>query len=628
MLAHLLTVVVLAVSNTAPSAVSSTVSTIVACTSPTAASSVVPAAATRVALARDPTIAAAVDVEDPPIFPLKDIRAGMKGKSWTVFSSAKGPEELQFEVLGVMRGYLGPGEDLIIARLSGALIERTGVISGMSGSPAYIDGKLVGAIGYRFGQFTKDPIAGITPIERMLTGAAVPTTTTTGKGRVMADTPWGQAEAVATPIVTSGLSPRVQEAFAPELAKRGYGQMIAAGGTSATGADGQAHKPTRFYASGPIAGLLVDGDLSMSGVGTVTWVKGDRFLAFGHPFLGIGKSEMPVSNAEIVVTVASDAGSWKMGQATAPVGRLTDDRLHAIAGTMGDLPRTVPVVLNFDLPSPRKGSDAQTTDHFTVIRHPTDTPLFTAIAVANALQNRVAVDAGGTYDVVVDAVLSTGDRLVLPARVSDKNADPSLPAAFAVLGALSAMTESDFKDVQIESVAVSVKGRADVEVARVVSAAIVSGGEAGKPALMAVRLQAWQGPPREQRVPFMVPRGLVPGSYAVVAAGAAAAARIEREGGLQLIPTSFSDELMLVKSLPPPGSLSLYLVRDEQSPRLEGRALPGLPDSLAEITSGAGGVLGGGNFDVRATRLARTVGAGVISGEATARITVPPPVSD
>jgi hypothetical protein len=100
---------------------------------------------------------------------------------------------------------------------------------------------------------------------------------------------------------------------------------------------------------------------------------------------------MPVSNAEIVTTVASDAGSWKMGQATAPVGRLTDDRLHAIAGTMGDQPKTVPVTLTFDLPSPRKGADAQTRDRFTVLRHPTDTPLFSAIAVANALQNRIAV---------------------------------------------------------------------------------------------------------------------------------------------------------------------------------------------------------------------------------------------
>ncbi len=576
-------------------------------------------------LPKDPLASKAVDVEDPPLFPLKDIKGGQKGIAYTVFSTAKGPEQLGFEVLGVMHGYLGPGEDLIIAKLTGPIIERTGVIAGMSGSPAYIDGKLVGAIGYRFGQFTKDPIAGITPIERMMTGAVVATSTKTG-GRVMADSPWGAAEPIATPIIASGLSPNVIEAFRPELEKRGYGNVMAGGGGGGAQAMGSSKhegaKPVRFYASGPIAGLLVDGDISMAGVGTVTWVKGDRFLAFGHPFLGMGKTEMPVSNAEIVVTVASDAGSWKMGQAIAPVGRLTDDRLHAIAGTMGEIPKTVPVTLTFDVPSPRKGADAQTTDHFTVLRHPTDTPLFCAIAVANALQNRIAVDAGGTYDVFVDATLSTGDRLQLPGRIADKNADVALPAAFAVLAALSNVTDSDYADVSIEAVNVKVVGRSDVDSARVVAAHVVSGGVPGKAAVVVARLQPFQAAAREQRVTFTVPRGLDDGSYSIVVAGASAAARIEREGGLVPVAQSFADELNQLRASPPPGSISVYLVRDESSPRISGRALPGLPDSLAEVTSGGGGVLGGGNVDARATLLTRVNGGGVVSGEASVRLLV------
>jgi len=122
------------------------------------------------ALPPDPTAGGNI-VEDPPVFPLKDIKPGLHGKGYTVFDSRKGLEPFDVEILGVMEGYLGPGEDLIIAKLAGKEIERTGVIAGMSGSPVYIDGKLVGAVGYRFGQFTKDPIAGITPIERMMTAA-------------------------------------------------------------------------------------------------------------------------------------------------------------------------------------------------------------------------------------------------------------------------------------------------------------------------------------------------------------------------------------------------------------------------------------------------------------------------
>ena len=573
-------------------------------------------------LPRDPKAPAAVDVQDPPTYPLKDVQAGQKGVGYTVFSSRVGPEEFGFEVLGVMRGYLGPGEDLIIARLTGAQIERTGVISGMSGSPAYIDGKLVGAVGYRFGQFTKDAIAGITPIERMKTGAPLPAPPLSSKNPVLTDTPWGKAMPIATPLIVSGLSPVVAAAFSTQLEERGYGNLIAAGTTSISTTTSAPAKPVRFYAAGPIAGLLVDGDLSMAGIGTVTWVKGDRFLAFGHPFLGTGKTEMPVSNAEIVTTVASEAGSWKMGQATAPVGRLTDDRLHAIAGTMGDLPQTVPVTLNFDLHGPRRGSDMQTTERFTVIRHPTDTPLFCAIAIANALQNRVAVDAGGTFDVVVDATLSTGDRVSLPGRVADRHVDPALPTAFAVLAALSSLTDSDYADVEVKAVTVTVKSRPEVEQARIVSASVVSRVQSGKAAVVDVRLQAFQGAARHQRLGFVIPRGLAPGSYAVVVAASGPAARIEREGGLLSLPTSFADELGLVRDVPPPGSMSVYLVRDEASPKLGGRALPGLPGSLAEITSGSGGLFGGGAYEARAARLVRASSTGVIIGEASARITV------
>ena len=149
-----------------------------------------------------PPLPREIAVEDPPVFPLKDVVRGLKGHGYTVFASADGPERFEFEVLGVLRGYLGPGEDLIIAQLRGEKIERTGVIAGMSGSPAYIDGKLVGAVGYRFGNFTKDPIAGITPIERMKAVALAPsggvrspaTGAVTRTGAQLAQTAWSNLD--------------------------------------------------------------------------------------------------------------------------------------------------------------------------------------------------------------------------------------------------------------------------------------------------------------------------------------------------------------------------------------------------------------------------------------------------
>ncbi len=583
-------------------------------------SGVLSAVAGAVPLPRDSTVPTAVAVEDPPIFPLAEVRPGQKGIGHTVFSSLRGPEEFAFEVLGVMRGYLGPGEDLIIARLSGAQIERTGVIAGMSGSPVSIDGRLVGAVGYRFGQFTKDPIAGITPIERMLTGAPLPTTSSTTRRPVFTDTPWGAAEPIAVPLVVGGLSPAIVDAFGPLLRERGYGPVVAGGGGG--GSSAPPASPVRFHAAGPIAGLLVDGDVKMAGVGTVTWVKGDRFLAFGHPFLGTGFSEMPVSNAEIVTTVASDAGSWKMGQATAPVGRLTDDRLHAIAGTMGDRPPTVPVTLRFDLPGPRKKDDQRPIARFSVARHKTDTPMFCAIALANALQDRVAAESGGTFDVLVDVKLSTGDRIALPARLADRTASPALPTAFAVLAGLSRLVDSEFAHVELVAVDVTVTGRPEVERERIVSASIVGQARAGEKVQLAVRMQPVEAAPRDTRLEFSIPRGLAPGAYAVVIAGDAAAARIERDGGLVPVAQTFADELSQLRAQPPPGSVSVYLVRDEPTPRLGGRGLPGLPVSLLELTTGGGGVNGTGAWEERATRLQRTIGAGVVTGEARARLIV------
>lgn len=582
-----------------------------------------PARPPSVVLVKDSTIPAAVDVQGAAAFPLKDIKAGQVAKGYTVFASSRGPEPFSAEILGVMHGYLGPGEDLIIARLVGEQIERTGVISGMSGSPVYIDGKLVGAVGYRFGQFTKDAIAGITPIERMMTGAPLPLAvgaTSAGK-RSMADTPWGRAEPIAIPISVSGLAPGVAEGFASILAERGYGPLMAAGGSSSSSTPSRPAQ--RFFAAGPIAGLMVDGDIQMAGIGTVTWVKGDRFLAFGHPFMGTGISTMPVSNAEIVTTVASDAGSWKMGQATGPVGRLTDDRLHAIAGTMGERPRTIPVTLTVDLPSPRKGQDATTNLHFEVMDHPTDTPLFSAIAIANALQGRVSAENGGTFDVIVDATVTTGDRVQLAARLADDTTNPAVPAALAVLAGVSALTESDFVDVKLASLNVTVRGRPEVELSRIVSAAVVSSAKAGESVAVAVGLLPWRAALREERVSFRVPRGLAPGAYAVVVASAGAAGRVEREGGLVALPRSYADQLAQVKDQAQPGSVSVYIVRDEVSPRLEGAPLPGLPASLAELTGGTGGLYGGGGFEARASRVSRVVlGGAVIVGEAMARLIV------
>jgi hypothetical protein len=578
------------------------------------------------ALTPDPSVPKSIAVEDPPIFALKDIKPGLHGTGYTVFESQKGPEPFDVEILGVMRGYLGPGEDLIICKLHGKEIERTGVIAGMSGSPVYIDGKLVGAVGYRFGQFTKDPIAGITPIERMLTASTPSPHKSPSSPRVTpagAMTAWGAGEPIAVPISVSGMSPSVLEAFQPELSKRGYGTVVAAGG--AAGSSSTPGKAVRFYAGGPIAGNLIEGDINMGAIGTVTWVKGDRFLAFGHPFLGTGETAMPVANADIITTVASDAGSWKMGQATVAAGRLSDDRLHAIAGTMGDPPPMVPLDVKMDLSGPRRDKDAKSELRYQVFEHETDTPLFVAIAVANTLANRVAAEkSGGTVDVAIKATLTTGDVLPYSFRAADDGTGFELPVAFGVLGLLSAAIDQDFVKAKLASVSVDVKSRPEVDKARVVSVDAVKPLVAGADSEVRVRLQTWQGPIVEQRVTFRVPAGVAAGNYQLIAAGASESARVEKDGGLIATPTSFHAYLSNLLAAPKPGSLSIYLVADEPALRIDGQPLPGLPLSMQGLL-GDGGGLSGQSVDARAARLSRTLSAGVVQGESTAKVRVKEP---
>ncbi|MFZ9886887.1 MAG: hypothetical protein ACO3JL_05230 [Myxococcota bacterium] len=574
---------------------------------------------------RPPDPPSTVAREDPPLFPLSEVARGQRGQGWTVFDSAVGPEPFDFEVLGVMRGYLGPGEDLIIAELQGEKIERTGVISGMSGSPVYIDGRLVGAVGYRFGAFTEKPIAGITPIERMLTVGGSPSSgkmsPATGPARRGASSAFGAAEPLAVPVMTSGLPERVIEAFQPMLDKRGYGPFVPGAGPS-SGARAETAEPSqRFFAGGPIAGLLVDGDVQMAGVGTVTWVKGDRVLAFGHPFLGNGASSMPIANAWIVTTVASRSGSWKMGQATTAQGALTDDRLHAIAGDMSARPDTVAVTARLFFDGPRSQADARQTLRYAVLRHPTDTPLFTALALANGLSSRVGVEVGGTIEVRGDVRLRSGQQVQFARRAAGEGVPLDVNAALAVLAELSDITDSGFEGVEIDRIDLSITRRADVHRWEVVSVEVLERLEPGKTAKVRARLQAFEGPLEERIAQVRVPSGLLPGRYSLVAAARKEALELETDGGLLGEALDFDSLLRSKAAAPPDGSVTLYLVMAQDGVRVDGQSLQGLPASLGGLLEGAGG-RSERRLEERAYRLHRWETSGTSVGAARARVDV------
>lgn len=601
----------------------------------------------------------AVLVDDPPIFPLAKVERGLRGEGYTVFASADGPERFEFVVLGVMKNYLGPGEDLIIARLMGEKIERTGVISGMSGSPVFVDGKLVGAVGYRFGAFTTDPIAGITPIERMLAVSDPPREGVARAGSssrtralaareghaatstpvVLGMTTYGVAEPIAVPLVVSGLDPAVAAAFQGALRERGYGPLVAGGSMGAATAAStstsvskpvgakQTPRGERLFAAGPIAGLLVGGAVDMAAVGTVTWVKGDRFLAFGHPFRGTGRSAVAVASADIVTTVPSAAGSFKLGQASGVVGRLTDDRVHAIAGTLGPPPKTVPVTIKLATKGPRSGRDQQSTIELDVVRDREDAPLFTAISLANVLTNRVSLEEGGSVVITGKARFSTGDTLDISIREAMEGSSAVfVMAAISLLGTLVSVVEQDFVEVVLESVDLDVRVDTDVSVRRVVGFDAVKPLVPGETGRVRVKLRPHRGPIEDRFVDVAVPASLQPGAYLLVIADARSAFRAETETGFLPQPQSYADVLAQVRARPAPDTLSAYLIIEDSALRLDGRSMSGLPASYTGMLSGGGGT-SGGVVDERSLRLTRVSTGTFIVGEARGKIEIPAPES-
>lgn len=304
------------------------------------------------------------------LFPQALIKPGMKGVAWTVFQGSK-PEPVPVEIIGTWQNAWGPKEDIIVAKLTGKA-ERTNVAGGMSGSPVYIDGKLVGAISLRLSVFSPDSICGITPIQLMLdvksfdmgrpADARTPDKIQAKASlplpsgmldRVMtaSSSPGGLQDAptmtsIATPITMSGFSAEAIQQFGPIFNQLGLtvGQGGAGGAIdSAKPAPGWA---TSMQPGESIAAVLVAGDMTMTGGGTVTYNDGKRILAFGHPMFNLGPVDMPIAKDEILTTLASAYQPTKMGNATEVVGALRQDRHSAIEGELGATAQMIPVTMH------------------------------------------------------------------------------------------------------------------------------------------------------------------------------------------------------------------------------------------------------------------------------------------
>ncbi len=326
--------------------------------------------------------------------PVSDIHAGMRGVSYTVFQGTK-PESMGVEVLGILKNANGPKGDIILVRLSGEKAEYTGVVAGMSGSPVYLDGKLAGALAFRIGEFSKEPIAGVTPIAEMLeinamdrspgdstvnakAGVNAPGKTSgPGLGEVPSDTSSnGYAnylKPIETPLVFSGFSQEAMQRFAPQFAKAGIVPVLGVGSVS------DVKQPAVLEPGSAISAILVRGDMDIAATCTVTYMDAQHLLACGHPLLQFGMVDLPMTKAEVLATLPSPLNAFKIVNATEPVGAFVQDRHTGILGEFGKEPDMIPVTLNIHSGAGNKQF------HYEVLNNANLSPLAMMATVFNAL---------------------------------------------------------------------------------------------------------------------------------------------------------------------------------------------------------------------------------------------------
>jgi hypothetical protein len=323
-------------------------------------------------------------------FRLQDVKPGMRGVGRTVFHNDR-IEDFQVEILGVLEN-LTPKQSIILARLSGGPLEQTGVMQGMSGSPVYLDGKLLGAIALGF-PFSKEPIAGIQPIEQMIADATFTTPDASrpviassgnhrtsgmklGEVRLGVASPFGNLSEISTPLALSGFSRRTLQTFAADFRKFGFEPQQ---GVSAGSATSQQYTG-RIEPGSMISVQLLSGDWSISADGTVTYVDGQKVYAFGHRFLDAGPTELPFARSEVVALLPTLNTSYKLCLPRERLGTILSDRATAIAGLMGHTANTIPLTISVSAPNSGKHDY-----HFQVVDDRLLTPFISQTAIFSAI---------------------------------------------------------------------------------------------------------------------------------------------------------------------------------------------------------------------------------------------------
>jgi hypothetical protein len=522
----------------------------------------------------------------------------MQGVAYTVFEGVN-PEPMQVEILGVLRDSLGPGQDMILARLHGTKPEFTGVVAGMSGSPVYIDGRLVGALSYRIGQFSKEPIAGITPIEQMLevrdgevrpaaargvdqSGAREAST----QGLPAVNANGGvEMQAMETPLVFSGFSQETVERFGDRFRAMGLTPVAGLGS-----ADSKAAQPEPLVPGSAVSAVLVRGDLSVAGTCTVTYVDPTRLLACGHPITQYGPVDMPMTKAAVIATLPSPLNAFKIVNTTETVGAFTEDRASAVMGRFGAKARMIPVTVQVVQPvvPATDGSQAATkekTFHFEVLDNRQLTPSAMLVSVYQSLQSTNTSAAEMSYRLSGEIGMQGQPAVRMAGIVAQNELYPAaINAALFVNDKFSRVYGNAMDQPVVTGLKLKMEGIPERRTAVLESARLDAiEARAGDTVDAEVTLRPYQAEPRVIRLKVKLPGSLGSGPLRVLISDGATVDRLLGSGSQGQAAVGLADAVEQMNRLHGNNKVYVTLLSREAQAVMDGETMPGVPLSMANV---------------------------------------------
>ncbi len=541
----------------------------------------------------------------PQLFPLSELKEGMRGVAKTVFRGNKS-EEFNVEILGVLPNSIGPHQDMIVGRLSGVLAERTFVFAGMSGSPVYIDGKLVGAISYSF-PFAKEPICGITPIEQMISATtfapsaqAVNSTPRTFTYAELISNNWrpllnndrvsqntlasgfssdsrlmsiaGQSfKPIATPIAISGLSQQTIDMFAADFANAGIMPVAASGGSSAISPI-KAHNETTLLGGDSIAVSLSRGDIDLTASGTVTLRDGNKIYAFGHPFYNLGSTSLPMSESHVVIVVPNANNSFKLAVPDAMVGSLTQDRATAIFGSLGAAPKMLPVKISL---TTSRGQKQEM--NFESAIDETLTALIINAGIGNALGAHERALGESTIELTGEIKIKGEDSVRINRRFAGGQSAAFAAAAPAI--PIAALLRANFPGLEISSVMLNMTSTEGSKTANLERISLDRNqARAGDTVEVTTFARTDAGDVFVQKVPVIIPKDAAPGAMSIMIADGAAAQ--QNSAITQFVPKNAAELIATINRLKRPDRLYAILSRTSTGAIIGSSEMPNLPPSV------------------------------------------------